>query len=85
MYEIWSLGHKPFEGYGNPEVRQVFLESLNPSTACVCVGAEASERWQKTDSTTWMPPTHLLSNDQLLVSIILTILHHSNGVLLQAS
>ena len=20
MYEIWSLGHKPFEGYTNPEV-----------------------------------------------------------------
>ena len=22
MYEIWSLGHKPFEGYSNPQVRQ---------------------------------------------------------------
>ena len=21
MYEIWSLGHKPFEGYTNSEVR----------------------------------------------------------------
>ena len=20
MYEIWSLGHKPFEGYTNPDV-----------------------------------------------------------------
>ena len=20
MYEIWSLGHKPFEGYTNPQV-----------------------------------------------------------------
>ena len=23
MYEIWSLGHKPFEGYTNPEVHMV--------------------------------------------------------------
>ena len=22
MYEIWSLGHKPFEEYGNTEVSQ---------------------------------------------------------------
>ena len=22
MYEIWSLGHKPFEGKTNPEVRE---------------------------------------------------------------
>ena len=21
MYEIWSLGHRPFEGYTNPEVK----------------------------------------------------------------
>ena len=24
MYEIWSLGHKPFEGYTNLEVLVVF-------------------------------------------------------------
>ena len=24
MYEIWSLGHKPFEDYGNMEVRTWF-------------------------------------------------------------
>ena len=24
MYEIWSLGHKPFEEYGNMEVRTLF-------------------------------------------------------------
>ena len=24
MYEIWSLGHKPFEDYGNMEVRTRF-------------------------------------------------------------
>ena len=23
MYEIWSLGHKPFEGYTNPDVRTI--------------------------------------------------------------
>ena len=25
MYEIWSLGHKPFEGYTNPEVYMYLL------------------------------------------------------------
>ena len=25
MYEIWSLGHKPFEGYTNPQVRLAAL------------------------------------------------------------
>ena len=24
MYEIWSLGHKPFEGYTNPDVCLIF-------------------------------------------------------------
>ena len=27
MYEIWSLGHKPFEDYGNSEVNiLIFVE-----------------------------------------------------------
>ena len=25
MYEIWSLGHKPFEEYGNVQVRNEFM------------------------------------------------------------
>ena len=27
MYEIWSLGHKPFEGYTNSQVRLMLLEN----------------------------------------------------------
>ena len=26
MYEIWSFGHKPFEGYTNPEVGFLLLQ-----------------------------------------------------------
>ena len=32
MYEIWSMGHKPFEGYGNDRVRK----SISEETKLVC-------------------------------------------------
>ena len=35
LEEIWSLGHKPFEGYGNPEVRLVYNILSEPSIVYV--------------------------------------------------
>ena len=31
MYEIWSLGHKPFEGYTNPDVCRQYI----PNSDCM--------------------------------------------------
>ena len=28
LYEIWSLGHKPFEGYTNREVRTLHVTAI---------------------------------------------------------
>ena len=32
LYEIWSLGHKPFEGYTNQEVRKLPMHSYTIHT-----------------------------------------------------
>ena len=37
MYEIWSLGHKPFEGYTNPQVSLPSFLVLLAEFSCVCV------------------------------------------------
>ena len=45
MYEIWSLGHKPFEGYTNPQVKHnnlyvyiEFCKHFKPQTSHGCFG-----------------------------------------------
>ncbi|CAI7999048.1 Ephrin type-A receptor 5, partial [Geodia barretti] len=36
MYEIWSLGHKPYEGYTNPQIQSLVErgERLAPPPGC---------------------------------------------------
>ena len=70
MYEIWSLGHKPFEGYTNA---QVGLCCNNDTTVLFLFivlpkDYQADRQQVSSPSTSWLPQRSLQNNDPLLVS-----------------
>ena len=83
MYEIWSLGHKPFEGVANQMVsskqdyltfQQVWQNLVNDSVAHAHVlrsthhlGLSISQRWQSSLSSTRLPKGNLSAHDPVLV------------------
>ena len=68
LYEIWSLGHKPFESMTNQEVSKLISLELFYSDMVV-VGSGASRVWLSPPSTTRLSPGHLWYHDTLLVSL----------------
>ena len=69
MYEIWSLGHKPYEGYTNPQVlllQTISYQYCNVSTD-FCTDTESGGEGRAPCSTTWMSQTYLHPHDTLLV------------------
>ena len=67
LYEIWSLGHKPFESMTNQEVSKLISLELFYSEMVV-EGSGASRVWLSPPSTTRLSPGHLWNHDTLLVS-----------------
>ena len=67
LYEIWSLGHKPFESMTNQEVSKLISMELFYSDMVV-EGSGASRVWLSPPSTTRLSPGHLWHHDTLLVS-----------------
>ena len=51
MYEIWSLGHKPFESYTNPEV--CFSSHLQEVMKCSVISVQA---FRKVSQGARLPP-----------------------------
>ena len=43
MYEIWSLGHKPFEGYTNQEVSNITRDHYTGDCVYVYTVPEAGD------------------------------------------
>ena len=58
LYEIWSLGHKPFESMTNQEVSKLISMELFYSEMVV-EGSGASRVWLSPPSTTRLSPGHL--------------------------
>ena len=69
LYEIWSLGHKPFESMTNQEVGKLYCIYLELFySEMVVEGSGASRVWLSPPSTTRLSPGHLWNHDTLLVS-----------------
>ena len=69
LYEIWSLGHKPFESMTNQEASKLYCLSLELFySEMVVEGSGASRVWLSPPSTTRLSPGHLWHHDTLLVS-----------------
>ena len=81
MYEIWSLGHKPFEGYTNMQVANCYqlnthihLNLVNLFT--LLLGNSFSERWLETPTSPWLSKGSVQTDDQVLVHHAGAISHH---------
>ena len=76
MYEIWSLGHKPFEGYSNMNVNQTQLwEVLSVVGYWLLIKLfllllldHSSCEWrQQASSTSWLSQGSIFTDDPMLV------------------
>ena len=59
MYEIWSLGHKPFEGYTNAVVNNEYIHTMHIlSTHDIimfeCTDNGVGEQWASSGSAPWL-------------------------------
>ena len=95
LYEIWSLGCKPFEDMENNEVR-AFTQSITIRQTTYIHAREAHNHdhihnfttgdqprpnWLSLTPSTWVPKSNVLSNDILLVrmSLIHTYIHYCSA------
>ena len=95
LYEIWSLGCKPFEDMENNEVR-AFTQSITIRQTTYIHAREAHNHghirnfttgdqprpnWLSLTPSTWVPKSNVLSNDILLVrmSLIYTYVHYCSA------
>ena len=90
MYEIWSLGHKPFESYSNIQVlispyRLSTIIYTLPSNECImqwmlCCLYQAMQMigsgYISPPPTSWMSKTTLLPHDQMLVGTFALKFNH---------
>ena len=75
MYEIWSLGHKPFEGYTNQQViiiHHIYIATLNEQTLYYITvffneGSRDDRQWLSPASTPWLSQGTLQCDDPVLV------------------
>ena len=72
MYEIWSLGHKPFEEYTNMEV-SIYYNGLKQycTTLSPITDSKASCHWLASCPTTWLSQENIPANDPVLVGYVL--------------
>ena len=82
MYEIWSLGHKPFEEYSNPQVGQshtvscmytvtfmmTILEYSLWSTGSSTTGNEAGGPWVSSPPSPQLSQGSVQTHDPVLAS-----------------
>ena len=76
MYEIWSLGHKPYEGYTNQQVSLAQTNAGIYPCKMLCnvvfitdtiIDTESSGEGRASCSTSWVPQISLHPHDTLLV------------------
>ena len=75
MYEIWSVGHKPFESFGNAEVSSVNI-ALRISGSCfkiIIIGTQVDRRRASSPSSSWLSQSPLQHHDIMLVRIIVRL------------
>ena len=68
MYEIWSLGYKPFESYTNPDVKQRHGELSVSNSLCFVTGDQDGGQRSLFPSTSWTHKRTLQDHDTMLVS-----------------
>ena len=74
LYEIWSLGWKPFKGMSNTEVRHATITVLHYFhyyiyTHCNTLSGHKQDfQWISTSPSPWMPQNTLRIDDPVLVS-----------------
>ena len=72
MYEIWSIGHKPFEGYSNSQVcnkSNCLLCMCKSMCLCIPKGNEAGGERVPAPPSSRMSQGYVWTHDQLLVSV----------------
>ena len=68
MYEIWSLGHKPFEGYTNV---QVHVNNILWVFKCdLYIGNTCGAKWVSPGPAPWLPQGNIQTHDILLVRTV---------------
>ena len=73
MYEIWSLGHKPFEGYTNHQVMLQLIDWITKLSGLIYVtvvqltGGRGGRQWLPPTSTPWLSQGTLQFDDPVLV------------------
>ena len=69
LYEIWSLGTKPFEGAGNVEVESSAMSLMKDLTILkiLCPGDQDSRQRWSTGPTPWLSQAGVRSDDSELV------------------
>ena len=73
MYEIWSLGHKPFEAFNNNEVllinsTRLFNYTYMHAYGLALIDNQASGRWSSASPSTWVSQGIIQTDDGVLVS-----------------
>ena len=74
MYEIWSVGHKPFESFGNAEVSSVSI-ALHTSGSCfkIIIGTQVGRHRTSSPPSSWLSQSPLQHHDIMLVRIIVRL------------
>ena len=72
MYEIWSLGHKPFESYNNPEVYgmmtlEIIETTINIHAWQTYLGDQNVRQGLSPPSPSWTIKRALQDHDSVLV------------------
>ena len=63
LFEIWSLGHKPFPELANPIVSHINSNNISCSqSSCNVVGDSIGNKQTLSSSTPWLSQTHLPSH-----------------------
>ena len=68
MYEIWSLGRKPFEDYSNIYVSRDIITM--DFTAVNIAGNRESKGWVQVATSSRLPTLNLQIHDTMLVSVL---------------